>query len=38
MKNICKNTFELLVQINGKLRAKIEVPLNITSKSSENWL
>ncbi|HPD55539.1 MAG TPA: hypothetical protein PLR11_01870, partial [Candidatus Paceibacterota bacterium] len=30
-----KNTFELLVQINGKLRAKIEVPLNITQNQAE---
>ena len=34
-KYLQKNTFELLVQINGKLRAKIEVPLNITQNQAE---
>ena len=34
-KYLQKNTFELLVQINGKLRAKIKAPLNITQNQAE---
>ena len=30
-----QKTFELLVQVNGKLRAKIEAPLNLSQKEAE---